>query len=142
MIKENGIITALSWVKDLLLFSPSRRKKMRKLALESLKKFKQGKESDEGIELVRGLEEEAEFIGFVPNVSYVKEMAKDAEDLSSIFVHPFGSPTLLYKVKGKPILLLTNANLEYNKSKLEEIPHNKYQKKLMNVVKNTLGITG
>lgn len=140
MIKDHGIVTALSWVKDLLSFPSATRKRIKEQALKSIQLFKLGKRSKEADEFIKGLGE-CEFIGFAPNISYIK-MKGTSDDLQSIFVHPFSSPSLVYKVKGCPALLITNAYIDFNKTRLEKIPHNKFQDSLKGIIKDVRGITG
>lgn len=142
MIKSDGIITALTWVKQLISVPITERKKLRKLCLKGIKLFKKGKATSDGEEAERFLREDCEFIGFAVNISYIMESSKHKDELGCLWVHPFSGPTLLYKVKNAPMLVVSNANLNYNKSSLENIDMNKYNKKLMSVLKNSKGIQG
>lgn len=142
MIKNDNVIAALTWVKQLITFPVSERKKLRKICLNGIKLFKKGKESDEGREAARFLKEDCEFIGYAVNISYVMENSKHEDELGCLWVHPFSGPTLLYKVKNAPMLVLSNENLNFNKSNLQYIEMNKYNKKLMSVLNNSRGIQG
>lgn len=142
MIKESGIVTALSWVKDMLSFPVSARKKIRRLTLDGILKFKKGKVSKESQEFVDGLKANGQFIGFATNISYIMENAKYDEELDSIWVHALSQPSLLYKLKGLPVLVVTNPNIEYNDSVLNKIENNKFNKELMKILKNSRGING
>lgn len=142
MIKSDGIVTALSWVKQIIKMPVRERKKLRKLCLKGIKLFKKGKESAEGDEVERFLKDDCEFIGFAVNISYVMENSKHDDELEALYVHPFSGPTLLYKVKNTPMLVVANENLNYNKSSLQNIEMNKYNKKLMSILRNSRGIQG
>jgi hypothetical protein len=142
MIKTDGIVTALSWVKQIITLPVKERKKLRKICLKGIKLFKKGKESSEGEEIERFLKEDCDFIGFAVNISYVMENSKYDDELSALYVHPFSAPTLLYKVKNAPMLVVSNENLNYNKSSLQNIEMNKYNKKLMSILRNSRGIQG
>jgi hypothetical protein len=142
MIKEDGIVTALSWVKDLLNFPVSARKKVRKMVLDGIKNFKKGKPSKEAEEFLELLKQEGQLVGFATNITYVMESAKYDDELESIWVHPLSEPSLLYKIKDMPILIVTNPNIEYNDSVLNKIEQNKYNKVLRKVVSNSRGLNG
>ena len=142
MIKEDGIVTALSWVRDMLTFSISARKKIRRLTLDGILKFKDGKETKEARELIEGFKNNSQFIGFATNISYIMENSKHEEELESIWVHALSQPSLLYKVKGLPVLIVTNPNIDYNNSVLNKIDGNEFNKELKKVLKNIRGING
>lgn len=142
MIKEGGIVSALTWVLTMLKSSVSNRKKHFKIAMEGiLHRDPSGKATEENTELVDFLLNDCEFVGFTPNISYI--MANGSkEERESIWVHPFSVPATLFKVKGKPLLIVANANLDYNDTVLSKIEHNKYSKDLIKSLKNIRGITG
>lgn len=143
MIKDkDGIIQCLSWV-ELLLNIPSKtRKKMRKICLNGLNLFKKGKPSQEGSELVRFLKEDCEFIGYATNIQYVMESGETKEQEDSLWSHPFSIPTVLYKVKGVPMIVVANENLDYNNNVLDSIPSNKSNSELDDFIKGVKGIQG
>ena len=142
MLKEGGIVSALTWALTMLKSSARTRMKHFKIAIEGLlHRNKDGKITKENEEMVEYLLNDAEFIGFTPNISYI--MPKGGkEELDNLWVHPFSVPTLLFKVKDKPLLIVANANLDYNDSVLSKIEHNKYSKQLISSLKNIRGITG
>ena len=142
MIKEGGIVTALTWVRDLLSFPVSARKKVRRIILKGILNFKKGKPSQEANEFIDGLKKNGQFIGFATNVSYVMEDSPNDEELNALWVHPFSEPTLLYKLKGLPVLIVTNPNIEYNDSVLNKIDNNNFNKELKKVLTNIRGING
>lgn len=64
-----------------------------------------------------------EVVGIAPSVMYAKIDGRE-KDLNALWVHPFGSPTLLLKHKRLPVLLMTNPGLRYNESMLSEMKFN------------------
>jgi len=142
MIRESGIVTALSWVSTMLGMTRANRKKVRKLVLDGILKFKGGKISKEGRQFVDYIQQEGEFVGFATNMTYIMENSKYDDEQESIWVHPLSEPSLLYKIKDMPILIVTNPNIEYNSSVLEKIEQNKFNKELMKIVKNSRGLNG
>lgn len=93
--------------------------------IDAVKIFKKGKPTKEGehySDLLKS--KKVDFIGFVPNVSYIRASSNDPEDLDVIWDHRFSVPTLLYHVKDSPIMLLVNPNVAYNDSRLIEIDEN------------------
>lgn len=142
MIKDGGVISGLSWVRDLLSFSVPHRKKVRRLIMDGILNFKKGKPSKEGTDFINYLKQEGQFVGFATNMTYVMENSKYDDELESIWVHPLSEPSLLYKIKDMPILIVTNPNIEYNDSVLNKIEQNKYNKLLHKVIKNSRGLNG
>jgi predicted secreted acid phosphatase len=142
VIKDSGIVSGLSWVADILGFSVTNRKKVRRLVLEGILNFKRGKPSKEATDFVNYLKQEGQFVGFATNMTYVMENSKYADELESIWIHPLSEPSLLYKIKDMPILIVTNPNIEYNDSVLNKIEENKYNKILQKVIKNSRGLNG
>jgi len=77
-----------------------------------------------GVELHKLLKSgDVEFIGFCPDVPYIKEKGP-AKHLEVPWLHQFGTPALLYKIKKYPALLITAGNIRYNASALSEIDAN------------------
>ena len=143
MERKNGIVTALSWVKNMVFSKVSHRKASREVALEGILHHVGGKPTKEMKQLVELLKsDEVELIGFIPSVSYIKENSSFKDELQAMFVHPFSSPTLLYKLKDKPVLLVVNGNLDFNNSVLCKISENKYNEDIKNLEGSILGITG
>ena len=139
MIREDGVVTGLSWVKTLLNAPVKARSKAKKLVLEAIKIFKKGKPSDEGDDLYALLtSKNVKFVGFTPNITYIKEKSEYRDELSALWCHPFSTYSLLYKHSDLPILIIANPNLEFNESCLKKISANSNIKEL----RNMLGITG
>lgn len=62
---------------------------------------------------------EFETVGFAANTSYVK-IDGNAKELNCMFVHPWGSPTLLLKHKRLPLCVLVSASMRYDETILNE----------------------
>jgi len=91
----------------------------------AIKIFKKGKESVEGDNAFDFISSnKVELIGVVPNINYIRVQSRVKEDLEALWDHHFSVPTLLYRIKDSPFLLLANPNVEYNHSKLLEIASN------------------
>ena len=131
------VVKTLTWAIQMLQMKVSQRTKTRKLCLDHIENFKRGKPSDEGTTLVESLKKDFQFIGFSPNVYYIKEKGP-ANDLNVMWVHPFSTPALLFKHKKLPCLLITNGNIEFNSSRLKKIKANNGLDNLDDI----LGITG
>ena len=147
MLKSNGVVQALTWAITFLYMPAKRRAKDVEIAIKGfwnrMNRLEAKKEINRDmVECISTIMEKSELIGIAPNVSYM--MVKgDQEELESMWVHAFSVPTLLLKVKDTPILIMANANLEFNDSVLTKIEHNEYHKELMKTLKRyTRGITG
>lgn len=134
---RDRVVTALTWVYQLVKSSKSQRTKAKELALDHILHFKGGKKTEQSEALVNSLGKEFEFVGFAPNIMYVKEKGS-AEDMKAQWVHAFSVPTLLYKHKELPVLIVANGNLDFNDSRLRKIDKNIDLDELRNI----LGITG
>ena len=66
-----------------------------------------------------------EFIGFTPNVQYIKEKASSKAEREACWVHPWGTITLLFKHKKLPLCVSVNAGMRFNKSFLHEMKFNR-----------------
>lgn len=129
----------LSFWQEFINYPEEDREECLKIALESIRDFKKGRPSPEGEDLIAELQsDEMEFIGMVPNLFYFRVNSDDKQDLESLWVHPFSLHTLAYKHKNLPFIVLSNANIEYNKSVLSKIKGNKGLKEMYRI----LGITG
>jgi hypothetical protein len=131
------VITALTWAYQLTKSKIPDRKKVRHLVMNGIKNFKLGKPSKAGDDLVKSLKKDFEFIGFSPNIMYIKEDGPK-KHTEVQWVHPFSVPTLLFKNKKLPYLVLVNPNLDFNDSRLRKIDQNLSLEELQGV----LGITG
>lgn len=127
------------WVNIFFCGDQNDRKKVVQAVLDSIWIFKKGKPSKQGEEAAKLLtSDKVELIGVVPHIEYIRVSSRSAEDLEVIWNHRFSVPTLLYRIKDSPFLLLANPNIEYNDSKLLEIPENADLKELQDI----LGIIG
>lgn len=115
--EEELVEHMLSWCDTVAKSSPNFRKKLVSKLLKGIS------EMDE--ELADELQSSRfQLIGICPNVSYYRIKG---ENMDAQFVHPFGSPSLLYYMKDSPALIITNPSLRYNSSVLDEIKLNDYQ---------------
>lgn len=113
----------------------------RKKMMEWLICYKKGKPSPEGQALVNMLKRECKFVGFSPCVTYMMEKPRrhgSWDDMRAQWVHPFGSPTMLFFHKKYPIAILANPNLRFDETVLSEIDKNRGLREM----RNLLGITG
>ena len=62
---------------------------------------------------------EFETVGFAANVSYVK-LDGNATEMSALYVHPWGTPTLLLKHKRLPVTIMASPSMRYDDSLLAE----------------------
>jgi hypothetical protein len=69
-------------------------------------------------------EDDVELIGFAVNSSYIKVDSPHEEELGALFIHPFGTPQLLYKHKKLPMLLIVGPGIRLDESILEEVSGN------------------
>lgn len=119
-------MNVFKWVNILINSKAMTRYRMVKHCLKAIKLFNKGEKSPEGDEFYRFLTKaDKTLIGFAPDISYIMVDHKDKSNLNVLWNHNFSIPTLLYHIKGTPFLLLANANLDYNNSKLLEIDENK-----------------
>lgn len=120
----------LRWVLQLIACDEKYRYSVKELVLNGLSKFSARGEghpdNSAGEELVDNLENTSKFtfVGFAPNIMYVKKSGTK-EEQKALWVHAFGTPTLVYASKTLPILVLANPGLRFNKSFLSEMKFNK-----------------
>jgi hypothetical protein len=115
----------MKWVNILMWGTSRERSAVVNEVIESVKIYKKGKLTKKGEHYANILKSgEVDFIGFVPNITYVRAHSNDPEDLEVFWDHRFSAPTLLYHVKDSPIMLLVNPNVAYNDSRLLEIDEN------------------
>jgi len=132
---------ALHWFILLLTTKSAKsyRKKMREEVMKGLHGFSlkgekfYGKDNEAGIALVKELNENFEYMGFTPNVQYIKENEE------GWWVHPWGTPTLLFKHKKLPIVVMTNPGIRLDSNFLKEMEYNEYIRELRGEMK---GFTG
>lgn len=132
-----SVVKTLTWAAQMLQMSAANRTKTKKLCLNHVRHFDKGEKTKAAVDFVNSLQKDFQFIGFTPNVFYLKEKGPK-NDMNVLWVHPFSTPTLLYKHKRLPCLLMTNGNLEFNSSRLAKIKANIGIDELHNI----LGITG
>lgn len=120
---------ALKWFDLILKCGEKKRQQIRLSVLNALNKFSDKGEGHSdtraGTELSMLLQDkgEYEYIGITPNVMYAKEKG-EPRDLNAVWVHPWGSPTLLYKHKRLPVVLMVNPGIRFNESMLREMKFN------------------
>lgn len=135
----------LDFWNDFLNYSEAEREECVQLALESIKKFRNGKPSKDGNDVYDMLTSgDWEITGLTPNLFYfrvnsdAKSEAQRQADLDALWVHPFSLFTLVVKHKTLPLIILCNSNMMYNDTVLAHIDGNKGLK----AMKNLLGHTG
>lgn len=122
-------VDGLSWVSHFLSLSASDRKAVVFEVLEALRDYSdQGEGSEDktaGEMLYEDIINNYKMIGVAPNVAYLKnDGSKD--DLSPVWIHPFGVPTLLMKHKVLPVLILVNPGIRLNESFVDEMKLNSH----------------
>jgi hypothetical protein len=134
----------LDFCNEFLTYTEDERDECVNFALESAKKFKNGKSSKEGNELYAMLtSKEWEITGLAPNLFYFRvnsdanSEAQRQSDLDALWVHPFSLFTLVLKHKTLPLIILCNSNLMYNDTVLAHIDGNKGLKVIMNLIGHT-----
>lgn len=134
----------LTWVKTLMNSDKKDRRKLKNRILNDIKDTKQGLSNGkadpyQGKKLYEALKDAAKFklIGFAPNVMYLKEDGSP-DQLSTVWVHAWGMPTLLYKHKKFPMLIMVGPGIRFNKTLLSEID----EEQLKEWMGNIQGITG
>lgn len=127
-IDSKEVKELLSWVETLAYSSPKFRVELKKQLLQGIKEY------DE--EIYKDLTgPNYDLIGITPNISYYRiKGSAGSPELTSQWVHPFGTPSLLYHCKDSPILIITNPSLRYNSNVIKEIELNNYNE-------NVVGIT-
>lgn len=139
--------TGLSWVDTVLDSSEGARTRLKRVVIDGIKKFnaKWRKNSDmvgtdkNALEFAKMLESgEVQFIGFVPNVQYIKEKG-NKEELEAIWKHNLGTPGLLFAMKNLPALIIAGPEIRFNKSVISQIDANR---NLPVAYESVEGITG
>ena len=74
-------------------------------------------------EMVKALKRDFKFIGFSPNLMYLKARGPK-DDLEATYIHPWAMTTLIFKHKTLPFLIHINAAMEWDESFLSKIPQN------------------
>jgi len=122
------------WANIFFCGTAKQRRHVVNVVMDAIKIFKKGKQSSEGDDAYEFItSNKVELIGVVPNVNYIRVESKVKEDLDALWDHHFSVPTLLFRIKDSPFLLLANPNVEYNNSKLLEIAENANLKELKGI---------
>lgn len=105
--------------------------------LEGVTEYKVVSKDSACEKLARDLKNENgfELIGFTDQITYIKENGPN-DHLEAIWEHPFGSPALLYKVKGLPALIIAGPDIDFNDSMRNKIKSNSATRT------KTFGVTG
>ncbi len=136
---KTKVLELLSWAKKMMGYDASTRVNFAEDVLESLKKYSEdgegGKNSSKGKALYEWLTDQSQFekVGFIPNVMYIKINAKDKKDLKYLWVHPFGSETLLFMHKKLPIMVIANPMIRFNKTVLSEMKISKQESQILGI---------
>lgn len=75
-----------------------------------------------------------ELVGFSVNASYVRADGPE-EMLPYVYIHPWGTPALVYKHKVLPVVITVGPGIRWNESILHEMTENEYKE-------NVVGFTG
>jgi len=118
------------WVNAMTQTPVKKRKEWVKNIIENLSKpelyqknpQKSAKEMQNVAELLND-RSKFELVGFSANLNYVKHDKRSGdvdEDLECIFVHPWGSPKLLFKHKDLPVIIIVGEDLRLDESVLDD----------------------
>lgn len=134
------VVEALKWLKRFIQGPPAYREKIKNLVLANVSRAPGDKNTEWSVSDLKKLaarlgdKAEYDFVGVTPNIIYVKTEADDPKDLEAVFVHPFGTETLLFASKKLPYLILVNPGIRFNKSFLDEMPLSKKAQRLLGIV--------
>lgn len=141
---SNQVKSFLTWVKTTMNSGRKDRRKLKNQILDavresSIKSKQNPRDPYQGKKLYDALRDTAKFklIGFAPNVMYVKEDGTE-DQLNTVWVHAWGMPTLLFKHKKFPMLIMVGPGIRFNETLLSELDEGQYRE-WMDVVQ---GITG
>jgi hypothetical protein len=112
------MMNLLSWAVTMLDAEQGERKEFADMVFNSIANFKKGEPSEEGRKAVNFLKNECEMIGFCPSTTYIMHKSRGEGSLNVFWEHPFSIPTLLFKHKKLPFLILSNGNLDFDDSRL------------------------
>ena len=125
----------LSWVTVMIQQAQVNPNKARKTRakwvdhiLDGIKSYRKKRSSPDAKYLTEILEDDDtwELIGFAVNLQYVRADHPSDDMLKYIFVHPWGTPPLIYKHKKLPVMITVGPGLRWNESILREIDDNGY----------------
>jgi len=118
---DRDVIFHLPWVELILSLPAKDRRKWVRQMLDGLRSYrssgKKSKDSEWLSDWVGG--KDFELIGFAPNIQYVK-VDGTAEELKALWVHPWGSPVLVYKHKKLPMVTLVGPSIRLDESVMVE----------------------
>lgn len=131
----------LTWVTTLIRAPIARRKQWVKAIIDGIRSYRDVKAANPNLQkevayLSDVIQDDRtwELIGFSVNSTYVR--ADGPEDmLNCVYVHPWGTPALVYKHKKLPLFITVGPGIRWNESVLHEIPENEYRE-------NVVGFTG
>lgn len=115
------MMNILTWAVTMLDFEQEERLEMVEDVLQSILTYQKGEVSPEGEDAVAVLQNECKLIGFVPSVTYIMHKERSEGSLEVFWEHPFSIPTLLYKHKKLPFLILSNGNIDFDVSRLTKV---------------------
>lgn len=125
----------LKWVHTFSKSSGSERSRMKSELLQGIRNFV-SKGSNKGEDLYKLLNSgDTEFVGFIPEISYFRDYGK-GKDLEALYVHDFGGPALIYKLKHSPALIIASPTLRFNDSYLLDAKLN-----LKTIDRDIVGVT-
>jgi len=122
MGKDDGeVIFHLPWVELILSIPAKERKKWVAQMLEGLKTYREGASKPKGSKWLSDWVGGKDFdlIGFAPNIQYVK-VDGSLEELKALWVHPWGSPVLVYKHKHLPMITLVGPSIRLDETVMSE----------------------
>lgn len=139
-VKTDFHASGLKFWKHFEKYSLKERKECLDESLEALTIFKKGRVTEEGQKLTEMFKtgKEYGFLGMVPQLYYFRVTSDNSDDLKALWEHPFSMFTMAYEHKALPLIILCNANIEYNDSVLAHIDGNKGLREMSDI----LGITG
>lgn len=114
-----GVKDYLPWVALMTKLPKSERLRWVRCVLDGIRSYR-GKSPEKSVWLSDVLQSsEFETIGFAANVSYVR-LDGNATEMSALYVHPWGTPTLLLKHKRLPVIIMASPSLRHDASLLAE----------------------
>jgi hypothetical protein len=132
-------IKGLDFWEDFSKYGKKQRAEIHNEALDILTIYT-GRPTEEGKKLTETFRDSGEyrFIGMVPLIYYFRVTSSSSDDLKAMFEHPFSLTTMAYAHKTHPVIILSNANIEYNDTVLRKIKGNEKIQEMFHI----LGITG
>jgi hypothetical protein len=114
----------LSWVHTIIHTDEETRWGWVELIMRGFRSYrngKQGKYVRDKEYLSDALSDPSRFqlVGFAPNIQYVKVEGTE-DQLKGVYIHPFGTPQLLYKHRDLPMLIIAGPGIRLDDSILKE----------------------